>query len=139
LLGNGSICYDLLALTSTGALVVQLMGVLSVAGLQGPVLSKNTWTHVAVIYSETNGVRLFINAQLSITSSLASVPYYLTRWDIPLYITLGNYNPLNLAAGISCLTGAIPIISGPYTGGIDDFRLYNRELNNEELCVLASM
>jgi hypothetical protein len=139
LIGNGSICYDLLALTSTGALVVQLMGLPSVAGWQGSVVPKNTWTHVAVIYSQTNGVRLFINAQLSITSSLSSVPYNLTRWDTPLYITLGNNNPLNLAAGVICSTGAIPIISGSYTGGIDDFRLYNRELNNEELCVLANM
>jgi hypothetical protein len=100
---------------------------------------RNSWTHVAVVYSQINGVRLFINAQLSISSSLSSVPYNLTRWDIPLYTTLGNNNPMNLATGVSCSTGAIPIISGPYTGGIDDFRLYNRELNNEELCVLANM
>ena len=138
--GNGSICYDLLALSSTGALVIQSMGPTStVIGWQGPILPKDTWTHVAVIFSQEDGLRLFINAQLSITSSLASVPYNLIRWDFPLYVTLGNISPLGSTATVGCPSGAIPFVPGSYKGGIDDFRLYSRELDTQELCTLANL
>lgn len=138
--GNGSFCYDLLALTSTGALVVQLMQpTLTVAGLQGPALPTNTWTHVAVIYSQLDGIRLFINGQLSITSLITSNPLYMAKWDFPLYITLGNNNLVGPSAGVTCAVGSITFISGLYTGAIDEFRLYNRELDSEELCALANM
>ena len=138
--GNGSICYDLLALSSTGALVVQSMGPTStVLGWQGSILSRDTWTHVAIIYSQEDGLRLFINAQLSITSSLASVPYNLIRWDFPLFVTLGNNSPLGSAATVGCSSGAVPFVAGPYRGGIDDFRLYSRELDTQELCALANL
>ena len=61
--GSGIPCYDLLAFTSTGAVVAQVMlaTYFNVSGTQGSILPINTWTHIAVIYGQTNGLRLFIN------------------------------------------------------------------------------
>ncbi len=138
--GNGSICYDLLAFTVNGALVVQLMGQTStVMGLLGAVLPINTWTHVAVVYSRVNGVRLLINGQLTVAPLITDIPQNMTRWDTPLYITLGNNNPLGSTTGPNCPISSIPFISGSYRGAIDDFRFYNRELDTQELCVLTNV
>jgi hypothetical protein len=44
-----------------------------------------------------------------------------------------------ILVSVNCPVGSIPIASGSYTGAIDDFRLYNRELDSQELCVLNHM
>ncbi|UJR27611.1 hypothetical protein I4U23_008892 [Adineta vaga] len=138
--GAGFLCYDLLALTMTGALVVQFMeSGFSVTGLQGPILPINTWSHIAVIYSRENGIRLLFNGQVYVTSSLIAIPQNIARWEVPLYITLGNNSPLGPSSGITCQTGSISFVSGSYIGAIDEFRLYNRELNAQELCNLVNI
>jgi len=65
--------------------------------------------------------------------------YLVVLYFEPQYITLGNNSPLGPLGGISCLNGLIPIVSGPFKGGIDEFRLYNRELDSQEICVLANI
>ncbi|CAF4107369.1 unnamed protein product [Rotaria sp. Silwood2] len=137
--GNGT-CYEPLVFTSTGDLVFQWMttGPTSVSNAEGPVISANTWTHIAVVYGFTNGVRLFINGQFSTSSpSSGSINLY-NSINVPWYIILGNKSPLGSSASISCSSGSIPISSGSFSGSIDEFRLYNRELNNQEICVLAN-
>ncbi|CAF2966962.1 unnamed protein product [Rotaria sp. Silwood2] len=139
LYGNGSTCYDPLVFTSSGALVSQWIttGPTSVSNVEGPVISANTWTHIAVVYGSTNGVRLFINGQFS-TSSPNAGSLNLADPNNPWYITLGNKSPLGSSASVNCLSGSISISSGGFSGSIDEFRLYNRELNNQEICVLAN-
>jgi hypothetical protein len=136
--GNGT-CYDPLVLTSTGALVVQWMNSTagSVFGVQGPVIPANTWTHIAAVYSVTNGARLFINGQFSISSTNTAGLGLQDTYNV-LYITLGNNSPGGSMPTSSCQTGTIPISWGPFPGAIDDFRLYNRELDSQEICVLAN-
>ncbi|CAF1165985.1 unnamed protein product [Rotaria sordida] len=135
---NGT-CYDLLVFTSTGYLICQWMTTTpSVSSAQGPVIPAYTWTHIAVVYSSTNGVRLFINGQFSTSSSYAA-SLYLYNSNVPLYITLGNQSPLGSSAPLSCLSGSISISSGSFLGSIDEFRIYNRQLSNHEICVLANM
>jgi hypothetical protein len=136
--GNGT-CYDPLVFTSTGVLVVQWMlnGAITVVGAQGPVIPANTWTHVAAVYSTTNAVRLFINGQF-VTSSTNTASLSLQDTNNLLYITLGNNSPSGSLPSSSCLSGTIPVSSGSFTGAIDEFRLYNRELDMQEICVLAN-
>lgn len=137
--GSGSMCYDLLAFTSTGTLVVQLMqSTTAVTGYQGPLIPANTWTHVVVVFGSANGVRIYVNGQISTTSpGLSSI----STIDIsdPQFMTLGNNSPQGLSGSVSCRNGSIAIVPGPYVGGMDDFRLYNRELNNQEICALANI
>jgi hypothetical protein len=134
--GSGN-CYDLLAFTSTGALVVQLMQTAAmVDGVQGPVIPTNTWTHVAVVYGATNGLRIYINGQLTTFSMTAIEGVNVIA--SPQYMTLGNNSPVTQSASVSCKNGTVPLNPGPFNGAIGEFRLYNRELNTEEICVLAS-
>lgn len=137
--GNGSLCYDLLALTPTGNLLIQWMPSLSnVTGLLGPVIPSNTWTHVALAYSQTNGLRAYIDGQLSVSTMNTGTLTWLNDND-PLYIILGNISPFGSSAPIVCRVSGIPYTSGLYVGGIDEFRIYNRELDNQEICVLADL
>jgi hypothetical protein len=132
-------CYDLLVFAPTGNLVLQWMLSTSVVtATEGPILSANIWTHVAVVYGSINGVRLYINGQF-ITSSLNTVTLNLQDTLVPLYVTLGNVGLSGPSSAIICQNGSIPISSGSFSGAIDDFRLYNRELNSQEIYVLANM
>lgn len=136
-LGNGT-CYDPLVFTSTGELVAQSItnspGSV-VYSVKGPVLSANTWTHVAMVVGTSNSLRLFINGQLMasypITSSIGVYTY-----GGPQYITLGNTSPYG---PVPCLTGIIPVAAGGFIGGIDEFRMYNRELSTAEICGLVNL
>ncbi|CAF0861427.1 unnamed protein product [Rotaria sordida] len=131
--GNGSSCYDLLAFTSTGDLVVQWMqNSATVHSIKGPILPANKWTHVTVVFETSNGMHLYINGQLNVVSTNTS---NLTTYTItdPQYITLGPSIPL------TCRNGPVPIVSGAFTDAIDEFRIYNRDLNNQEICVLANL
>ncbi|CAF1139895.1 unnamed protein product [Rotaria sordida] len=135
--GNGT-CFDLLVFTSTGNLICQWMTTtLSVSSAQGPIIPANTWTHIAVVYGSTNGVRLFINGQFSTASSnIGSLSLYNT--NVPMYITLGNLSPSGSSTPVNCLSGSISISSGSFLGSIDEFRIYDRQLSNQEICVLAN-
>ena len=105
----------------------------NLANLTGRILPLNTWSHVAVIYSLKNGFRLYINGQLSTWIMVSTIIS-----NVNNYITLGNTSPgLSLANSVCSLSSLI--IPGPYRGAIDEFRFYNRELNMDELCVLANI
>lgn len=130
--GTGTICYDLLGFTASGVLMAQWMtGASSLANLTGRVLPLNTWSHIALIYSQKNGVRLFINGQL--LTSILVLPFNTVSNN---YITLGNNSPGLVISSSTCLASLI--VAGPYRGAIDEFRVYMRELNMDELCVLAN-
>lgn len=137
--GLGWYCYDLLALTSSGSIIVQLMQTSTVVNAyQGPPLPVNTWTHIAILYAQTNGVRIYINGQLASLSQTVSAIGVQGITD-PQYLTLGNNSPSGPALSVNCRNGTIPYLPGAFFGAIDDFRLYNRELTNQELCALANM
>ena len=130
--GTGSICYDLLGFTGSGALVAQIMSSSTLFTILGPVLPTDAWTHLAVVYSPSNGYRLFINGQL-----IGSVVTTIVNYSFNLYVTLGNNSPgLNVTSS-TCVASSI--VAGAYRGSMDEFRIYNRELDAQELCVLAHM
>lgn len=138
--GNGT-CYDVLAFTGTGNLVMQWMTTTQIVmNVQGPIIPANTWTHVAVVYYSSNAIRLYINGQFSVSSpNTANLNLYDTSSAIyPMYITLGNIGSQGPVGSVTCSNGGGSILPGSYTGYIDEFRLYNRELDGQELCVLAN-
>lgn len=137
---GGGTCYDSLVLASTGELIAQWMqnSATVVNNIKGPVLPNNTWTHAAVVLSATNGLRLYINGQLYVTSSSAS-SISIQSFSNAQYITLGNNSPLGPSGGISCLNGTNSVMPGAFSGSIDEFRIYNHELNGQEICVLANL
>ncbi|CAF1474792.1 unnamed protein product, partial [Adineta steineri] len=92
----------------------------------GPVLSANTWAHIATTYSQTNGLTLYVNG-VSIGSTSAQ------RNDAPgtpVILTLGN----SLSGG-GCSSQSIA--TGPFYGYLDEFRVYSRELSAREVSALT--
>ena len=137
--GAGTNCYDLLAFTSTGSLVVQIMqSPIAVTAYQGPLIAANTWTHVTVVFGTSNGVRIYVNGQFGASSQTVS-SISTVNVGSPQFVTLGNNSPQGLPGSVSCTNGTIPIVPGSFVGGMDDFRLYNRELDNQEICALANI
>ena len=136
---GGGTCYDLLVFAPSGNLVVQYMTDWgsTMFSFQGPSVSINVWTHITVMYAQSNSILLYLNGVLAAASTQTSgINYH--DFVTPMYITLGNFNPAGPTAPFSCSNGSIPIASGPYRGWIDEFRLYNRALTMQELCVLAN-
>jgi len=132
-------CYDVLAFTGTENLVFQWMtSSTTTSSTQGPVILASRWAHVAVVYLAANGVLLYINGQYSGSSlNTGTLNLFDTNTSIyPLYITSGNLGSLGPLGSVSCPNGSIPISSGSFAGAIDEFRLYNRALDSQEICVL---
>ncbi|CAF4362214.1 unnamed protein product, partial [Rotaria socialis] len=109
-----------------------------VNSLLGPILPTNTWTHVGMVISPMNGMRLYVNGQLSAFTSGAG-GINIIAYTNPAYITLANESPLGPSGSTGCKNGSIPIVPGSFTGALDEFRLYNRELTSQEICVLANL
>ncbi|CAF4630332.1 unnamed protein product, partial [Didymodactylos carnosus] len=93
-------------------------------GFYGPVVSINTWTHVASTFSATNGLTLYVNGA-SVGSTAVST-YQIS--SVPMYATLGY--------GFSYCEAYVPCVA--YQGGMDEFYAYRRELSASEIYSLAS-
>ena len=131
--GNGTTCYDILGFTATGVLAAQLLksGTPPLASIESVVLPLNTWTHVAIVYTTPTVLRLYINGQFIAVTTVS-----LTLSPTNYYITLGNYSP-GLSGPPPCST--LSVVAGAFQGSIDEFRIYNRALDAQELCVLANI
>lgn len=119
-------CLPIMGLTSTGHIAADSWSGGNVA-LTGPTVSSNIWTHVAITYSTTNGQQLYVNGALSVSSSA----YNFAAGGTPMTITLGSSL---LGTGV-CNTGTIQM--GQYSGSLDEFRVYARELTAAEVNQLA--
>ncbi|CAF4190164.1 unnamed protein product, partial [Adineta steineri] len=92
----------------------------------GPVLSINTWTHIATTYSPTNGLILYVNG-----ASVGGTGAQSNGAPIEVVIlTLGN----SLSGG-GCNSQSIA--TGTFSGYLDEFRVYSRELSATEVAVLS--
>ena len=91
----------------------------------GPLIPWNSWTHVGYTYSSTNGIRLYINGTLYSTSGAFSSQ----ASGNPMYISLGS----NFG-----IQGCSPGHGGYFTGVLDEFYLYSRELTAVQIAALAN-
>ena len=123
--GSGDWCLPMIGFASNGSIVAQMWRGFTVP-IVGPILPINSWTHLLMTWSSTNGVRLYINGGLY---NSATAPTF-SASTLVMCATLGNSG-----LGTNCQTG--PIQMGSFAGIIDEFYLYNRELNSFEVCVLA--
>ncbi|CAF0903667.1 unnamed protein product [Adineta steineri] len=92
----------------------------------GPVLSINTWTHIATTYSLTNGLRLYVNG----TSVGGTGAQSNAAPSEVVILTLGN----SLSGG-ECNSQSIA--TGTFSGYLDEFRVYSRELSDTEVYALT--
>ncbi|CAF1523708.1 unnamed protein product [Rotaria sp. Silwood1] len=122
--GSTSWCVHYLVMTSSGQLVASSYNGADVV-INGPILSLNIWTHIGYTYSTTNGVRLYINGtQYSTTGS-----FTFSGSSVPMSIMLG---------GDAGRTHCTPNYGGVFTGTLDEFYLYRRELTAAQIWTLAN-
>ncbi|CAF1005617.1 unnamed protein product [Rotaria sordida] len=130
--GAGSWCNSLLGFASNGALVAQIYDGSIQSVTASTLLSLSpSWTHVVQTWSPTSGLRLYVNNVLVASRSSATI--FTATGTTPNYITLAN----GRSASGSCAAGAIGVL-GPFSGAVDDFRIYSRELTVTDVCALYS-
>ncbi|UJR14353.1 hypothetical protein I4U23_001349 [Adineta vaga] len=150
--GSSSACFDLLGFSSSGQLIGQLYEgydccvccvvnpliscpCQSLRNVAGPTMIVNTWTHIVLTYSSSNGMALYTNGTLrGVTDSFSSFPSSSPDYTIRPYITVGNQR---ISGGLhGCLGSSPSVSSGSYRGMIDELRIYSRELTKTEICSL---
>lgn len=119
--------------SSTGAIIGQVLTTSGiVATVTGPILpiSSTAWVPIVQTWSTTNGLKLYFNGTL-VSSMTAST--FLGSGRTPNYLTLGGC----LSGCGVCPSGQIGA-SSSYTGGLDDVRVYLRELTATDVCALIA-
>ena len=128
---SGAWCLPVLGFTSSGTLHARHRSSVSAISSVNTTTSVvlGAWTHVALSYGSTTGLRLYMNGSLVGLSSTVS--------------TFNSSNtPMNFALG-SCVNSSLcgcssgPMNMGQYLGFVDEYRLYSRALNSSE--ILASI
>ena len=123
--GSGAWCLPMIGFTSNGSIVVQTWTG-STNSIMGPILPINSWTHLLLTYSSTNGLRFYLNGGLY--GSIAVNTF--ASSNLLMCFLLGSSG-----LGTNCQTSLISM--GQYSGAIDEVYIYNRELNEMEVCPLA--
>jgi hypothetical protein len=113
-----------MGISSSGHLIAQIY---ISSAVTGPVLPTNVWTHVVYTYSAANGIRLYISGTLYGTASVST----LSGNAAQMYVLLAN--PVVSQSG--CANSNI--VMAQYYGGIDEFRLFSRELSSSDVCTLS--
>ena len=145
--GAGIACFDLLGFSTTGELIANIYYNSACCGafcpichysqsIGGPMMVINTWTHIVLTYSSTNGMALYTNGTLRVfddafTSFHTNTHAFTTR----PYMTVGNPSTTG-SIPTGCLVATPTLSPGPYQGLIDDLRIYSRELTITEICSL---
>ena len=125
---HSSWSFPILGFTSMGRISAHGCSSSGSVPLIGSSLDVGSWTHLAITYSPTTALRLWINGTQIATSSSA---FNSSTPDIPLVVILGT-SP-NLAGACSSTS----IVTGQYMGIMDEFRLYSRELSAADILDLA--
>jgi len=120
----------MLGFASNGAIIAQVLtSSATVVTATGPILSvSSSWILIVQTWSTINGLKLYVNNTLV---SSVSASTFLGSGTTLNYLTLGNC--LNGCGG--CPSGSIGV-PGPFTGAIDDWRIYSRELSFDDVCAL---
>ncbi|CAF3954376.1 unnamed protein product [Adineta steineri] len=128
--GAGSWCLSFIGFAPNGTLIAQIYDGTAIVSIIAPTvipLSSPYWTHIVQTWSSTNGLRLYIDNIL--VASEPSAVTFVASSITPNYVTLAS------SFSATCLTGGINI-SNHYVGGLDDFRIYSRELSANDVCTL---
>ncbi len=127
--GIGS-CASFIGFASNGSLIAQVKTNTSNVAVSYPNLTLASFSLIVQTWSSTNGLRLYINSSL-VGTAVATTYSAASSWIN--YVTLGGC--LNGCGNCSAVAGN-QISPGPFTGAVDDFRVYSRELTANDVCTL---
>ena len=128
---NTGWCVPMIGYNISGYLTVQTLGSNGIyaTSFTSAILSLNQWTHVAMTYSTTNGIRLFVNGSLVNSNS-----HYLD------YSASGNVSTITVGTCLqpmTCAVGQTKIVPFQFHGKIDEMKIFSRELSTSEVSQLA--
>ncbi|CAF3468670.1 unnamed protein product, partial [Rotaria sp. Silwood2] len=121
--GAGSWCLPFIGFTSNNTLAAQIYdGTTIVSVIASTLIPVSTpfWTHIVQTWNSTNGLRFYIDNIL--VASQPSATTFVANGTTPNYVTLAS------SLSGSRLTSGI-VINKQFTGDVDDFRIYSRELS----------
>jgi hypothetical protein len=127
---GASSCASFIGFASNGSLIAQVKTNTSYVAVSYPNIPLNSFTHIVQTWSSTNGLQLYINSNL-VSSATATSYWTASNWVN--YVTLGGC--LSGCGNCSAFSGN-QIASGSFTGAVDDFRVYSRELTADDVCTL---
>jgi hypothetical protein len=122
---NANWCYGLMGLTNFGQ-IIMIVYTTNVPLIVGPVLSVRTWTHLGFTYSQTHGLRMYINGVLFGTSGPIS-------WS-----SSSTIDWLSIGSNLNIFCGPSVLYNAPFLGAVDEFYVYRRELAASEILAFAN-
>ncbi|CAF3694172.1 unnamed protein product [Rotaria sp. Silwood1] len=120
-------CVPFLGLTANATVVAQMYNG-TILSLLGSNISMNAWYHVVQTWSPTNGLKLYVNTAMK---SLSTATSFMANDTSSMYVTLAS----SLSSSEECQQGILNSTI-PFTGAIDDFRVYSRELTSADVCTI---
>jgi hypothetical protein len=121
-------CVNLLGVYAPGGTVGQIFVQSSNCGqslLTGPFVTQNTWTHISLTYSSTNGYTFYVNGI-----------YFGATGGPNVYAISGTFAYLFIGySGTACAAGGQNVA---YQGSIDEVYIHNRELTQTDVTGLAN-
>ncbi len=93
--------------------------------MTGPFVAQNTWTHISLTYSSTNGYTLYVNGI-----------YFGATAGPNVYATSGTF--ANLFIGFSGTNCGGATYNAAYQGSIDEVYIHSRELTQTDVTGLAN-
>ena len=130
--GTASIPWSMpvLGFTSAGNVGVQGCSTTSnTVSVTGPIITPGVWIHLAVTYGPSSRLQLWVNG----TQYAASPASFTSSTiDAPVNVILGT----SIGNAGSCSSGVITM--GQYSGSMDEFQLFSRELSAADVLSLAN-
>jgi hypothetical protein len=107
---GSSLGYDPLTFASNGSLIA-FVGTISIS--YGFLLElAPIWSHIALTWSPSGGLKLYVNNQLVASTSAATSP------------------------GSGASTNSLTLGGGTFAGTIDEWHVYSRELTSDDVCAV---
>ena len=127
-------CIPFLGFHANGSLVAHIVvSSVTIRAVFGPAIPlAPQWTHVVQTWSQTNGLRLYIDGALVAVRTINVGSYAAST--IPMYVTLGN----SLGGASHCAVGQVGS-PAPFIGDMDEFRIYSHELTTDDVCALYNI
>ncbi|CAF4248935.1 unnamed protein product, partial [Rotaria sordida] len=121
-------CHNLIGIFSnygtTGQIIIQGWSSSWII-LVGSYLTTNTWTHISVTYSYTNGLTLYVNGG------------YFDQTGSFTFTNSGYITYLQLGFMYTCSSSG-SVSNSAYQGSVDEVYVHSRELTQAEVTTLAS-
>jgi len=121
----------MIGFSNTGYLTIQTLGSNSIyaTSLVNDTVQLNTWTHISMTYSTTNGIQLYVNGSFANINNASTG--YLASGEFCTIIVGTCLQPT------TCAVNQTKVVPAQFLGKIDELKVFSRELSENEIFNLA--